>query len=130
MEDIKTLSLDLETYSDVDLGKCGVYRYAESPNFEILLFGYAINGGEVNVVDLALGEKIPEEILNALTDNSITNGHLTLYSSASVYHIGSRNTIQISSVAGTPRILLEITLIRHLALHHGLVCLYGVTALT
>lgn len=72
MEDIKTLSLDLETYSDVDLGKCGVYRYAESPNFEILLFGYAINGGEVNVVDLALGEKIPEEILNALTDNSIT----------------------------------------------------------
>ena len=42
MEDIKTLSLDLETYSDVDLGKCGVYRYAESPSFEVLLFGYAI----------------------------------------------------------------------------------------
>lgn len=72
MEDIKTLSLDLETYSDVDLGKCGVYRYAESPNFEVLLFGYAINGGEVHVIDLALGEKIPEEILNALTDDNIT----------------------------------------------------------
>lgn len=72
MEDIKTLSLDLETYSDVDLGKCGVYRYAESPNFEILLFGYAVNGGEVHVIDLALGEKIPEEILNALTDDNIT----------------------------------------------------------
>jgi len=72
MEDIKTLSLDLETYSDVDLGKCGVYRYAESPSFEVLLFGYAINGGEVHVIDLALGEKIPEEILNALTDDNIT----------------------------------------------------------
>lgn len=72
MEDIKTLSLDLETYSDVDLGKCGVYRYAESPSFELLLFGYAINGGEVHVTDLALGEKIPEEILNALTDDNIT----------------------------------------------------------
>lgn len=72
MEDIKTLSLDLETYSDVDLGKCGVYRYAESPSFEVLLFGYAINSGEVHVIDLALGEKIPEEILNALTDDNIT----------------------------------------------------------
>jgi DNA polymerase len=72
MEDIKTLSLDLETYSDVDLGKCGVYRYAESPSFEVLLFGYAINGGEVHVIDLALGEKIPEEILNAIADDSIT----------------------------------------------------------
>lgn len=71
MEDIKTLSLDLETYSDVDLSKCGVYRYVESPSFEVLLFGYAINGGEVHVVDLALGEKIPKEILNALTDDTI-----------------------------------------------------------
>ena len=72
MEDIKSLSLDLETYSDVDLGKCGVYHYAESPNFEILLFGYAVNGGKVHVIDLALGEKIPENILSALTDDNIT----------------------------------------------------------
>lgn len=72
MDEIKSLSIDLETYSDVDLGKCGVYRYAESPNFEILLFGYAINGSTVHVVDLALGEKIPGEILNALTDDNIT----------------------------------------------------------
>ena len=72
MEDIKTLSLDLETHSDVDVSKCGVYRYAESPSFEVLLFGYAINGGEVHVIDLALGEKIPEEIIIALTDNNIT----------------------------------------------------------
>ncbi|BAZ97524.1 XRE family transcriptional regulator [Dehalococcoides mccartyi] len=72
MEEIKSLSLDLETYSDVDLGKCGVYRYAESPYFEVLLFGYAVNGGKVHVIDLALGEKIPEEIVNALTDDTIT----------------------------------------------------------
>jgi DNA polymerase len=71
MEDIKTLSIDLETYSDVDLSKCGVYRYAESPNFEVLLFGYAVNGGAVHVIDLALGEKVPEDILNALTDVNI-----------------------------------------------------------
>ncbi|EJL5247982.1 DNA polymerase [Listeria monocytogenes] len=69
---MKSLSLDLETYSDVDLGKCGVYRYAESPRFEVLLFGYAVNGGKVHVIDLALGEKIPEEIVNALTDDTIT----------------------------------------------------------
>ena len=72
MEDIKSLSLDLETYSDLDLSKCGVYRYAESPNFEILLFGYAINGGEVHVIDLTLCEKIPVEILNALINDNIT----------------------------------------------------------
>ena len=72
MEAIKSLSIDLETYSDMDLSKCGVYRYAESPNFEILLLGYAINCGEVHVIDLALGEKIPDEILNALTDDNIT----------------------------------------------------------
>ncbi|KUO64732.1 MAG: XRE family transcriptional regulator [Gracilibacter sp. BRH_c7a] len=72
MKDIKTLSLDLETYSDVDLGKCGAYRYAESPSFEVLLLGYAINGGDVQVIDLALGEIVPEEILNALVDDNIT----------------------------------------------------------
>lgn len=69
---MKTLSLDLETYSDVNLAKCGVYKYAESPVFEILLFGYAVDGGAVQVIDLAQGETIPEEILDALTDDSIT----------------------------------------------------------
>ena len=58
---MKSLSLDLETYSDVNLAKCGVYKYAESPAFEILLFGYAVDGGPVQVVDLAQGESIPEE---------------------------------------------------------------------
>lgn len=69
---MRTLSLDLETYSDVNLAKCGVYKYTESPDFAILLFGYAVDGGPVQVIDLAQGETIPEEILEALTDDSIT----------------------------------------------------------
>ena len=68
---MKTISIDIETYSDVNLAKCGVYKYAESPDFEILLFGYAVDGREVKVVDLAQGENLPEEILEALTDDSI-----------------------------------------------------------
>lgn len=69
---MKNIFIDLETYSDVDLQKCGVYRYAESPNFEILLFGYSVDEGAVSVVDLASGESIPNEILIALTDECIT----------------------------------------------------------
>lgn len=68
---MKTISIDIETYSDVNLAKCGVYKYAESPDFEILLFGYAVDGGPVRVIDLAQGETLPEEILEALTDDSI-----------------------------------------------------------
>ena len=68
---MKTIGIDIETYSSVDLGKCGVYKYAESPDFEILLFGYAVDDGEVNVIDLAGGEAIPDEILAALTDESV-----------------------------------------------------------
>ena len=68
---MKNLSIDIETFSDVDLGKCGVYRYCESPAFVILLFGYAVDGGVIRVVDLASGEAIPEEIRNALTDPSV-----------------------------------------------------------
>lgn len=71
MEKIKTLSLDLETYSSVSLKKAGVYPYAESPDFEILLFGYSVNGGPVQVVDIACGEQIPEPILTALTDDTV-----------------------------------------------------------
>jgi DNA polymerase bacteriophage-type len=69
---MKSLSLDLETYSDLNLAKCGVYKYAESSAFEILLFGYAVDGGPVQVVDLAQGETIPEEILDVLTDDTVT----------------------------------------------------------
>lgn len=68
---MQTLEIDIETYSDVDLAKCGVYKYAETPNFEILLFGYAIDGGTVRVIDLAQGEAIPQEIIVALTDDSV-----------------------------------------------------------
>ena len=68
---MKRLSIDLETYSSVDLGKSGVYKYAESEDFEILLFAYSIDDGEVKVIDLASGEIIPEEILSALSDESI-----------------------------------------------------------
>lgn len=71
MEKIKTLSIDLETFSDVDLSKCGVYKYVESPAFEILLFGVLVDGGDVAVYDLAQGEKIPEEIITALTDSAV-----------------------------------------------------------
>ena len=68
---MKRLSIDLETYSSVDLGKSGVYKYAESEDFEILLFAYSIDNGEVQVLDLVSGEIIPEEILSALSDESI-----------------------------------------------------------
>lgn len=71
MEIIKTLSIDLETFSYVDLTKCGVYKYAESLNFEILLLGVSVNGGDVVVYDLAQGENIPTAIIAALSDNSI-----------------------------------------------------------
>ena len=68
---MKTLSIDIETYSEADLNRTGVYRYAEDPSFEILLFGYSADGGEVQVVDLARGEKIPAEVLDALTDDAV-----------------------------------------------------------
>lgn len=68
---IHTLSIDVETFSDVDLKKCGVYKYAESPDFEILLFGVSVNGGEVTVYDLASGDTVPEEIIRALSNDSV-----------------------------------------------------------
>ncbi len=71
MAAIKTLALDLETFSSVDLKKSGVYPYAESPNFEILLLGYSVNGGKIQVVDIACGETVPDEILAALVDDSV-----------------------------------------------------------
>ena len=68
---MKNLSLDLETFSSADLNKTGVYRYAESPDFAILLFGYSIDGGDVQVVDLASGEAVPETVIAALTDDNV-----------------------------------------------------------
>ena len=68
---MKTLSIDIETYSNVPLPKTGVYRYCESPDFEILLFGYSVDSGPVQLVDLACGEQIPKEIIADLKDKTI-----------------------------------------------------------
>lgn len=68
---MKNLEIDIETYSSVNLAKAGVYRYVESEDFEILLFGYSIDGNESVVVDLANGEQIPNEVLNAIKDDSV-----------------------------------------------------------
>ena len=68
---MKTLSIDIETYASTDLSKCGVYQYAESPDFEILLFGYSVDGGIIKVIDLASGEYIPTDIVAAISDPEI-----------------------------------------------------------
>ncbi len=68
---MRNLSIDIETFSSADLSKCGVYRYAESPDFEILLFSYSTDGGDVRVIDLTNGEALPEEIKEALTDEAV-----------------------------------------------------------
>ena len=68
---MKTLSIDIETYSATNLAKAGVYRYSEDSDFEILLFGYSVDGGPVQVVDLAAGEQISDEVLSALTDPAV-----------------------------------------------------------
>lgn len=69
---MKNLEIDIETFSSVNLAKSGVYRYVESPDFEILLFGYSADGGEVKVIDLASGETLPKELHDALEDDSVT----------------------------------------------------------
>jgi DNA polymerase len=71
MAKITSIFCDIESYSSTDLSKSGVFRYCEAEDFEILLFGYSVDGGEVQVVDLARGEKIPKRILEALTDASV-----------------------------------------------------------
>ena len=68
----RVLSADIETFSDVDLIKCGVYAYADSPAFEILLFAYSFDGGETQIIDLAQGEKLPAEVEEAIFDVSVT----------------------------------------------------------
>ncbi|WP_084034647.1 DNA polymerase [Anaerobacillus alkalilacustris] len=68
---MKQLSCDIETFSSVELGKSGVYKYAEAPDFEILLFGYSVDGGPVKVVDLVNGEDIPQEVLDAILDDRV-----------------------------------------------------------
>lgn len=71
MEKIRELSIDLETFSGREIKKCGVYKYAESGNFEILLFGVSVNEGDVVVYDLACGDVLPEKIVDALVDDTV-----------------------------------------------------------
>lgn len=65
------LAIDIETYSDVSLPDCGVYRYADSDEFEIMLFAFSIDDGQTEIIDLAQGEELPEEIINMLTDDAV-----------------------------------------------------------
>ena len=66
------LSTDTETYSAVDIGACGSFRYVDDPSFELLLLAYAFDDGPVNVVDVASGESVPQEVIDALYDPAVT----------------------------------------------------------
>ena len=68
---MKKLNIDIETYSSVNLKDCGLYKYVQSADFEVLLFAYAIDGGEVQIVDLKNGETIPAEVEKAVTDSQV-----------------------------------------------------------
>lgn len=68
---MQKISIDIETFSDIDLVKCGVYKYADSPAFEILLFAYSIDDGEINIIDLVNGEELPEEIAEAIKSDTV-----------------------------------------------------------
>lgn len=69
---MKSITIDLETFSSINLSKSGVHKYCESKDFEILLFGYSVDNGAVHVIDLACGENIPVEIISAIKDDSVT----------------------------------------------------------
>ena len=68
---MQKISIDIETFSDVDLIRCGVYKYADSPNFEMLLFAYAVDDGDVHIIDIAGGEELPEEIIQAIKSDTV-----------------------------------------------------------
>lgn len=114
---MKTLSIDIETYSSVDLAKCGVYKYSESPDFKILLFAYAVDDGSIMVADIAQGEKIPEEIISALSDIKVIkyafNANfertcLSRYLNKRLLPISWRCTLVWSAYAGLPLSLKSV----------------------
>ncbi len=70
--EFESLSVDIETFSSINLSKAGIYRYVESPDFEILLFGYSIDGGDVQIVDLASGEEVPGPIIAGIKSDAVT----------------------------------------------------------
>lgn len=88
---MRHLSIDIETYSDIDLVKAGLYKYVESPNFQILLFAYSVDGADPEIVDLAQGEKIPEAIVRAMADPAVTkhafNAAFEIACLSKFYHI-------------------------------------------
>lgn len=65
------MGIDIETYSSAPLPKCGVYRYTDAPDFEVLLFSYAYDDGSVVTVDLACGEELPPDVIDALNDDQL-----------------------------------------------------------
>lgn len=91
---IHTLSIDVETFSDVDLKKCGVYKYAESPDFEILLFGVSVDGSEVTVYDLASGDTVPEEITGRSRTIPSSSGRTMRPSNGFAFPSGCAGTIR------------------------------------
>ena len=95
---IQNLSIDLETRSSVDIVKSSVYRYAESDDFDILLFGISVNHGPIRVYDLAQGDTVPADILKALTDDTVEKGPITAVSSGSACPFGSAGSIRNSSL--------------------------------
>lgn len=104
---IKEMSIDLETYRDVDISKCGAYKYAESENFEILLFGVSIDGGDVQVFDLACGDTIPMISLQHYLIIPLQNGLSMPILKESVYPTGLENiTLRISKATVFRKILL------------------------
>ncbi len=118
---MKYLSIDIETYSSINLAKSGVYRYCEAEDFEILLFGYSMDGGEVKVVDLARGEKIPQNIIKAISDDGIIkwafnatfericlSRHLGLPTSTYLDPVSWRCTMVWSAYLGLPLSLMGV----------------------
>ena len=89
-----TLAIDIETYSDVSLPDCGVHRYAASEQFEILLFAYSLNDEPTQIIDLASGEKIPDKIMEYLTDDSVIKtffktGRVEMYACPGIHAVAS-----------------------------------------
>ena len=83
---MRELGIDIETYSSYDLKTCGVYRYVEAPDWAILLFAYAVDGGPVQCVDLASGESLPEDVRAALTDPAVTKTAYNARSGAALWY--------------------------------------------
>ena len=118
MDKITSMSIDIETFSDIDLTKSGVYRYSESPAFEIMLFGVSVNAGAVTVFDLASGDTIPDEILKALVDDNvkkciINTGFIMLLVPLMFGLTGYALAPVLLNVLSTPKLILNDATLHH-----------------